>query len=401
LIRKLLSDEVQSFIKDHHSADPHQILLKHRSVSGLPVSIVVDQLIGRRKAYEKLPSWYRHESVLYPPALNIEQASSEEAALIKVAFLQNKIGDLSHKTLLDLTGGFGIDSYFFSKVFKTVHFVEPNSELLEISKHNHSVLGTSNIHYYNTFAEAFLENSPITSFDIIFLDPSRRIAGDKKVFSLTECEPNIVTLQQDIRKHSAHLLVKTSPLLDVQVGLNEVSFVKDIVITSIQNECKELLFFCEQNFKSEVTITAVNVNGKDANFSFLMSEERSAENVYSDPLKYLYEPNSSLLKSGAFKILGVVFDFPKLHPNTHLFTSSSFKDQFPGRVFEIESVIKPDPKRLMEYFEDGKANVFTRNYPLTVNEIRKKYGLKDGGDKYLIGCSGVNKKFLLVARRVR
>lgn len=396
----MLSDDVQSFIKDHHSADPHQILLKHRSVSGLPVSVVVDQLIGRQKAKERFPTWHRQDTIVYPPALNIEQASSERAACIKVEFLQHKMGDLSSKTLVDLTGGFGVDSYFFSRIFKTVFFVEPNSALLEISAHNHGVLGSSNIQYYNTSAERFLENLPADSFDVIFIDPSRRITGDKKVFSLTQCEPNVVALQQKILTHASNLFLKASPLLDIQVGLNELHFVKEIAISSIQNECKELLFFCEENFKSEPIITAINENGRDANFSFLLSEERAAETRYSDPLEYLYEPNASLLKAGAFKILSVVFNLPKLHPNTHLLTSSSFNEQFPGRVFQIESIVS-DPKKLMEHFEDGKANILTRNYPLGVNEIRKKYSLKDGGNKYLVGCSGMQRRFLLVARRIR
>jgi hypothetical protein len=400
LIKKLLSDDVQSFIKDHHSADPHQILLKHRSVSGLPVSVVVDQLIGRQKAKERFPTWHRQDTIVYPPALNIEQASSERAACIKVEFLQHKMGDLSSKTLVDLTGGFGVDSYFFSRIFKTVFFVEPNSALLEISAHNHGVLGSSNIQYYNTSAERFLENLPADSFDVIFIDPSRRITGDKKVFSLTQCEPNVVALQQKILTHASNLFLKASPLLDIQVGLNELHFVKEIAISSIQNECKELLFFCEENFKSEPIITAINENGRDANFSFLLSEERAAETRYSDPLEYLYEPNASLLKAGAFKILSVVFNLPKLHPNTHLLTSSSFNEQFPGRVFQIESIVS-DPKKLMEHFEDGKANILTRNYPLGINEIRKKYSLKDGGNKYLVGCSGMQRRFLLVARRIR
>ena len=400
MIKKLLSDDVQSFIKNHQLVDPHKILLKHQFVSGLPVSVVVDQLIGRRKAQERFPTWHRQDTIVYPPALNVEQASSERAACIKIEFLQNKMGDLSKKTLVDLTGGFGVDSYFFSKIFKTVFFVEPNSALLQISAHNHRILGSSNIQYYNTSAERFLNSPPKDSFDIIFIDPSRRITGGKKVFSLTQCEPNVVALQQRILMHSSNLLVKASPLLDIQVGLNELRFVKEVVISAIQNECKELLFFCEQNFESEPTITAINENGRDANFSFLWSEERAAEIRDSDPLEYLYEPNASLLKAGAFKTLSVVFDLPKLHPNTHLLTSSAFNDQFPGRVFQIESIVS-DSKKLIEHFEDGKANIFTRNYPLTVNEIRKKYSLKDGGDKYLIGCSGLNKKFLLVARRVR
>ena len=401
MISKLLSNDVQLFLRDHHLADPQQLLLKYRTISGLPASLVVDQLIGRRKAEEKFPTWYQNESIIYPPALNLEQSSSEKAAAIKIQLLQNEMGDLSDKTLIDLTGGFGVDSYFFSKAFKRVYVIEPNSQLLEITKHNHRELGALNLEYYNMPAENFLSSAYVKSTDAIFIDPSRRTTGDRKVYSLSESEPNVVALQDTMWRMSSHIVIKSSPLLDLQAGLNELDFVKHVSITSINNDCKEVLFFCERNFKAEATFTAINVNGKDTNFSFRLSEEHNAESQYSDPMEFIYEPNASLLKGGAFKILGEAFDLPKLHPNTHLFTSPSFNDKFPGRVFRLESVFKPDPKKLMEYFPDRKANIFTRNYPLTVNEIRKKYSLKDGGDKFLIGCSGMNKKFLLVARRVR
>ena len=382
-------------------ADPQQLLLKYRTISGLPASLVVDQLIGRRKAEERFPTWHLKENIIYPPALNLEQSSSEKSALVKVDLLQAQIGDLSDKTLLDLTGGFGVDSYFFSKAFKRVHVVEPNSDLLQISKHNHKELGALNIDHHNTSAENFLKSSLLKSADVIFIDPSRRAIGNRKVFSLNDSQPNVVALRENIWQLGANVLIKSSPLLDIQVGLRELDFVKQVCITSINNDCKELLFLCQFNFESEATITAINKNGKDTNFSFRLSEERSAENRYSDPLEFLYEPNASLLKGGAFKILGVAFDLHKIHPNTHLFTSSTFNSQFPGRVFRIESIVKSNDRKLSEIFEGQRANIFTRNYPLTVDEIRKKYLLKDGGDKFLIACSGMKKKFLLVARRVR
>jgi hypothetical protein len=172
-------------------------------------------------------------------------------------------------------------------------------------------------------------------------------------------------------------------------------------VTSIQNECKELLFFCEKGFQIEPTITATNVTDKVEIFSFKYSDERTAEITFSDPLRFVYEPNASLLKSGAFKILGTAFKLSKLHPNTHLFTSSTLIDQFPGRIFQIEAKVKLDPKRLLDYFEEGKANIFTRNYPLTVDEIRKRSRLKDGGDKFLIGCSGRTEKLLLAGKQVK
>ncbi len=401
MISKLLSKEVQSFLKDHHLEDPSHLLLKYRTISGLPASLVVDQLIGRRKAQERFPTWNLKENIIYPPALNLEQSSSEKSALVKVDLLKTGMGDLGNKTLLDLTGGFGVDDYFFSSVFKNVHVVEPNLDLLEIAKHNHHELGASNINYYNMTAEKFLKSTLLKSVDVIFIDPSRRATGNRKVFSLNDSQPNVVDLQEDIWQLGANVLIKSSPLLDIQVGLNELEFVNHIYITSINNDCKELLFFCQRNFEAEPTITAINLNGRDANFSFRISEERSAENRYSDPLEFIYEPNASLLKSGAFKILGVTFDLSKLHPNTHLFTSSTFNDHFPGRVFQIESIVKPNEKKPGEIFEDRRANIFTRNYPLTVNEIRRKYSLKDGGEKFLIGCSGLRSKFLMAARRIR
>jgi hypothetical protein len=334
--------------------------------------------------------------------LNIEQSSSETAAIAKISFLQRELGhDLSDKTLLDLTGGFGVDSYFFSRHFKKVDFVEPNSDLLAIAKHNHEVLGAFNIDYYSSSAETFLTRVANSSYDVIFIDPSRRIDGNRKVFSMNQCEPNVVALQQRIWDQTKNLLIKVSPLLDIQVGLKELLFVKSVVITSVHNECKELLFYCKQNFRTEPIIEAININGEKTSFSFAISDERKAEVTYSDPLQYIYEPNASLLKSGAFKLVGVVHNISKLQPNTHLFTSNFLIDEFPGRIFQIESKVKPDPKNLTRYFKDGKANILVRNYPLSVSDIRKKTRLKDGGEKFLIGCSGMHEKFLLAATKIK
>lgn len=402
LIKLLLSDEVQAFIEKHYHDDPRELLLKYRSVGDAPASLVADQITGRKKAEDKLATWYREKRIVYPPSLNIEQASSEKTALTKINLLKKELGpDLAGKTLLDLTGGFGVDSFFFSRHFKEVHFVEPDSRLIEISRHNHTVLGAANIHYFNIPAEAFLTSTGIREFDVIYIDPSRRVKGDKKVFSLGQCEPSVVTLQPKIWEKTNHLLLKSSPLLDIQVGLGELLSVKTLCITSVRNECKELIFFCKENFKSEPVITAINVDGKEDVFSFLISDERKAQIQFSDPLEYIYEPNASLLKSGAFKTLGVAFNIPKLHPNTHLYTSATLIEEFPGRIFQIEAIAKSGRKKLMDYFESGSANIITRNYPLSVDEIRKRSRLKDGGDKFLIGCSGLQQKFLLVGRKLK
>lgn len=402
MIHSLLSDEIQSFIEEHHQDDTNQLLLKYKTVFNIPISIVVDQVIGRKKAKEKLPTWFNHKKIIYPPSLNIEQSSSEQAALNKIKILRKELQDnLKNARLLDLTGGFGVDSYFFSRVFKEIHFVEPNESLLEIAKHNHHQLGATNIYYYNTTAEEFLERlSEPKSFYLIYIDPSRRSKNNQKVFSLNQCDPDITKLQFKLWEIGNALFVKSSPLLDIHVGLKELQHVKKVSITSIHNECKELLFYCDKNFELEPVIEATNLNHGDYSFTFKISEERKAEVNYGDPLKFLYEPNASLLKSGAFKIISATFNIYKLHPSTHFYTSDHIIKNFPGRIFQIESFVKLDPKVIRNFFNEGKGNIITRNYPLKVKDLRKKTGLKDGGHKFLIGFSGIKKKFLIVATKL-
>jgi 16S rRNA G966 N2-methylase RsmD len=402
LISQLLSSEVQSFINEHQHADPNEILLKYRTISGVPVSLVVDQLVGRKKVKEKIPSWHNVNRLIFPPSLNIEQSSSEETALNKVKILQDIFGSRANDlTLLDLTGGLGVDGFFFSKVCREIHLVEPSDELLKVVKHNFNELGVKNVVFHNNTAEEFLETlSGTATFGLIYIDPSRRTTSGQKVFSLSQCEPDVIRLQARIWQVTAHLLIKTSPLLDISQGLSDIRDVRKVSVVSVRNECKELLFYCEKNFHSEPVIEAINLGTKTSVFSFSFSDEQTSEAKPSDPLKYLYEPNASLLKSGAFKIISSAFNLYKLHPNTHLYTSETIVSDFPGRIFKIISVVKPDPKVLTAFFEDGKANIFARNYPLSVSELRKKTGLKEGGDKFLIGCSGLDKKFLIVAERL-
>lgn len=401
MIQRLLSSQIQSFIEEHKLEDPHHLLLKYKDVFQLPTSLVVDQITGRKKAKEKLPTWFKNTQIIYPPLINVEQSSSEKAARYKAKILVEYFGtETQVSTMVDLTAGLGIDSFFFSKIFREVHFIEQNKHLLEIAQHNHHQLEAKNLHYYNTSAEEFLK-STTRRFDFVYIDPSRRSRGNQKVFSLDQCEPNALLLQEQIWQLTDNVLVKASPLLDVHTGLTELKYVKKLVIISINNDCKELLFVCEKNFNAVPTIEAINIKDENEDsISFLVTDERDADVNYSEPLEYLYEPNASILKSGAFKTIGVLFNVYKLHPNTHLYTSKQFVENFPGRIFQIQSLVKPDAKALKKFFLEGKANITTRNYTLSVDELRKKTGLKDGGDKFLIGFSGIKKKFLVVATKM-
>lgn len=394
VIQFLSNPDLQNFIYENEHVDEHVLLLKQKEIFGVGASTVVDQIVGRRKAKTKIPVFYLTKGIIYPPGINLEQCSSEATALFKSDLLKGEI-------CADLTGGFGVDSFFLSKKFEIVHYVERNENLFEIVKHNHDKLGALKIQHHLKSAEEFLAETTL-HFDCIYIDPSRRAEGNKKVFKLSECEPDVVGLQKTIFEKSNQLLVKTSPLLDVQHGLKELQSVEKVIVVSVDNECKEVLFLCTKNYEEEASIETINIS-KEGNqiFAFRFSEEQKMEIDFSNPRPYLYEPNASILKAGAFKSIGNKFNLKKIHPNTHLYTSDILKEGFPGRVFEITEEVKVDKKSWSTFLPDGKANITTRNYPLSPEELKKKTGLKDGGEKYLIGFSGIDRKYLMVADRVR
>ncbi len=398
MIALLLQPEVQKFILEHEQDDEKKLVLQHRTILGIPTSVIAEQISGRRKAKVKLPLYYKSQNIIYPPGLNLEQSSSEVTAVFKANTLNSVLG--TNKTIADLTGGFGIDSFFLSKLCKQVSYVEPNNALLQFTAHNHSVLGATNIQHNNNTAEKFLQ-SYSGKLDCVFIDPSRRNKSNQKVFKLSDCEPDVSVLLPEIFQKSGCALIKTSPLLDIQQGIKDLQHVEKVWVVSVDNECKELLFFCRKRFVGEPSITAVNLQDGHEDFEFTVTEEKSVALKFSDPLTYLYEPNASILKAGAFKIVGEKFSLLKLHPSTHLYTSTELIQNFPGRIFKITRKVKPDPKALKELFSEGKANVITRNYPLTAEELKKKTKLKDGGALYLLGFSGKSEKHLVAAMRIK
>ena len=396
ILDRISSQDVQQYIRDHEHGDVQAMILKHKTILEIPASIIADQISGRRKAKEKIPTFY-HAQVIYPPGINLEQSSSEQTATYKVKIFMRAVPVC--KRLIDLTGGFGVDSFFLSKIFKAVQYVEPNPDLLRIVKRNHDSLGAFNISHNNSIAENFLsEDEEATA---IFIDPSRR-NETRKVFAFADCEPNVVSLQDKIYQATNLLMVKASPMLDVKLGIQELKFVQQVFVLSVDDEVKELLFLCRKDFSGEPVINAVNLKKDDTeSFVFKFSDETSAQSRFSDPRTYLYEPYSSILKAGAFKSTGRSYDLKKIQINTHLYTSNRLVSEFPGRIFEILSEVKPDKKDIAAFFLDGKANVITRNYPLSVEELKKKTGLKDGGEKYLLAFSGETKKFVVAATRVK
>ncbi len=412
ILSAIVKKELQAFILANEKVDERKLVLQRKIIQGVPSAIVADQISGRRKAKIKLPSFYQTTGIVYPPSIGLEQSSSEIASKFKARiiarkepFQTNVLPIASLPRGVDLTGGFGVDSFFISQVCNQLDFVEPDTALLDIARHNHELLGANQIRYHGTTAEAFLAN-PNQEFDFVFIDPSRR-SGSKKVFKLADCQPAISQLLPLIFGKTGMLLLKASPLLDLQQGLLELKLVEKVFVVAVDDECKEVLYLCTPRGVPEPTVICASLSsrfpeklaGTDL-FSFTFSQEKSTSSEISGPRTYLFEPNASILKAGAFKTLGKHHGLHKLHVNTHLYTSDQFIDNFPGRIFRIE-ILQPDANKLKAFFPDRKANVVVRNYPLSPEQLKKKWRLQDGGEKYLIGFCGPKGKFLAAASRLK
>ena len=402
IIDSILRKEVQDFIHAHEHDDVQKLLLKQKTLFGVPTEWIANQISGRRKSQTRLSDWYKTGGIIYPHILNLEQSSSQATAQFKRNLVQETLGiPRAISSGCDLTGGFGIDGYYLSLCAKRLDYIETNEALTEIAKHNHNMLGAKNIQYHNTMAELFLSDVA-EKFDFLFLDPSRRKAH-QKIYKLSDSSPDIVSLLPQLLVKAEVVLLKTSPLFDIQQGCRELKNVNEVVVVAVENECKELLFLLKKDFSVAPVIRAVDLrkNGEINNsVSFRFEDEKSAIADFGSPLTYLYEPNVAILKAGAFKWIARQYRLKKMAPSTHLYTSEKILDDFPGRIFKITDQVKPD-KKLKDRFTNGYANIIARNYPLSVAEIKKKTGLKEGGDQYLIGTQTEKEKLLLMAERVK
>ncbi|MBW2937898.1 class I SAM-dependent methyltransferase [Aureisphaera sp. CAU 1614] len=365
----LLRPEVQKFIKEF-KGDVSQLAFKGSPWSEIPAKELMQQIESYTKCKDKLPTWYNSHNIIYPPKLHIEQTSSEITALYKASLVNGE-------SLADITGGFGVDTYFFSEKFSKVHHFEQNKDLSEMAAYNYKQLNKNNVTF---FAEDGLEGIQNTKYDVIFIDPSRRHASKGKVFFLKDCEPNLVEHQGFLLEHCETLLVKTSPMLDISVGLKELNNVSEIHIVALNNEVKELIWILSKSISEVILIKTINFSKTEREeFQFYYDSENSE--LYEAPLTYLYEPNAAIMKAGGFSKICDAFPVYKLAQHSHLFTSDTLID-FPGRAFKITSVI-PYQKSEMKNFAKSKANVSTRNFQESVAQIKKKWNINDGGNKYL------------------
>ena len=391
MIEKLLSPEVQKFIKDHQFDDPFQLSLEAKKhPSDFPAKEAIQQIQSRQKAKSKLPGWLQTKGIIFPAPISIEQCSSELTARYKSTLI-------SGKSILDLTGGSGVDMSYFAAQFNSTTYVEPNLQLCELAQHNFKTLGINNVTIKNTLANNFLDENA-GRFDLVFLDPSRRVEN-RKVFKIEDCSPNLYEIIPRCLHVAYSVLVKLSPLVDLTLLQKEFS-PNHIWIVGVKNEVKEILCLI-QSVTKECRIEAVMLKAESdpQEFKFVQKQENEAISEFSLPLKYIYEPNASIMKAGAFKLIGKHYGFKKLHPNTHLYTSEELIENFPGKTLTFQGTIKPNKKEIQKQFPNKTVNVLTRNYPISANQIKSKFGLKDGGEAFLIGVTLMDTKSTLLKCR--
>ena len=388
---------------------------KYKHLSDAEWHWFLQQIEGRERTADKLPTFASIPDWWYPVRLSCEQCSSELTARYKASLLSPlALGEGKEERFLDLTGGYGVDTYFLSEQFIHTDYVEQNEELCRIAAHNFALSQKSKVErqklsiaIHNTTAEDFLLSSPCgeAGWGLIFLDPARRDSHGSKVFRIEDCTPNVVELLPTLLAHGKQLMIKLSPMLDLTQALSRLSTLDsrltwDVYVVAIKNEVKEVLLLSRPlistPLNSNPSITAIDLTKKDQAFIFTKEEESNSEAVLQcngltgEAGLYLYEPNAAILKAGAYKLVAQRFGLTKLDVNTHLYVSDTLVPNFPGRVWQING----------EGARGKQANVLVRNYPLTPDQLKKKLHLRDGGTAFVIGCRVAGKPTLFYATRV-
>jgi hypothetical protein len=387
----ILNPEIQAFINDNIDKRISTLALQKNPFPDMDWISILNQIEAKAKAKNKLPIWFTTDNIIYPSKISIEQTSSEKTA-------SHKASIVSGESLIDLTGGFGVDDYYFSKKIKCVAHCEINPELSNIVKHNFEQLKAKNISCHAGDSSSILSTLN-QKWDWIYIDPSRRNDAKGKVFLLKDCFPNVPENLDSYFKKSNAILIKTAPLLDISAGLAELKNVKTIHIVALENEVKELLWELHSDYTSKITVNTVNIlKDKTEAFDFILNAESKTPN-YGLPQKYLYEPNSAIMKSGGFDEVGLFYNLDKLHKHSHLYTSIHLIS-FPGRAFLILNYFNYNKIEMKNFLENKKANITTRNFPDTVESIRKKWKIKEGGNLYCFFTTDENnQKIVLICTK--
>lgn len=369
------------FIARHKSDDVRKLALG-KVPEGIDLPFCLQQIEGWQLACKKIPQWAETEGLLYPPRLSMEQCSSEKTALYKRQLVQRVLCDEMGQ-MADLTGGFGIDFSYMAPLFDKAVYIEQQVSLCQIALHNFNLLGLHHIEVRHSQAEDELEK--INDVSLIYADPARRDSTGRKVVLLEDCQPNVICLQDELLKRSKVVVLKLSPMLDIRQALRQLRNVREVHVVSVDGECKELLLVMHQQ---DTPFCYHCVNLSDS------AQETIVPETWCDPVicekekTFLYEPNASILKAGVQDALCIQLGVEKLHPFSHLYTSSELVADFPGRSFRIlgrSDFSKQGLRALLSGVR--QANLTVRNFPASVQELRKKLKLSEGGHLYLFATT--------------
>ena len=416
-----MEDLLKQFIKEHREDDTRQLALQAGRYPDVDMPTALTQIAGWQSIRDKVPTWAACDDIIYPPHLPLEQCSSEATAIYKYGVVANN-GD--HASLADLTGGFGIDCWFISHAFLHTTYIERQEELVNIAHHNFHALNSKTSSSYqetqlglNLSGKNYLlsnvrqREEAGLSFDFIhkdsvvwlnenqkhfswlFIDPARRDGHGGKTVAISDCEPDVSKLEELLVNKASHVMIKLSPMLDLDLALSQLKHVEEAHIVAVDNECKELLLILSKDVITDIDKTPIhcaNIKKDEVQtFSFNKAEEQQATYVFADEMgHYLYEPNVSILKAGAYRCLTKHYGVKKLHANSHLYTSDIIIPDFPGRIFIVEGSCGFGKKELKALLADTtKANITIRNFPASVAELRKRLHLQEGGDTYLFATT--------------
>jgi hypothetical protein len=423
----LVNEKTWEFIRQHADDDVRKLALQGVKDAEVDLQMALQQIAGRQTARRKLPSWAAVDGIIYPPHLNMEQCSSEQTARYKGSLISAlSLKGEGSRLFVDLTGGFGVDFYWIARSFTsqpssfgsqhssfTPHlvYVEQNETLCTISSHNFELLGLDcsvcccdTATYLTTMSHA----------DLIYMDPARRNKHGGRTYGIADCSPNVLELLPLLMEKADRVLLKLSPMLDWRKAIEDLKYVSEVHIVSVDNECKELLLLLDKACQDDLRVVCVNFS-KDGEQMFTFSPSHPltpspSHSLTFSPSHFLYEPNASIMKAGCFEAVEARYPVSQVAPNSHLFLSDVEIGDFPGRKFQIlaiSSMNKQDIKCKFEEIINQKltsmksANITVRNFPMSVDQLRKKLKLKDGGDTYIFATTTASgEHMLLICRKI-
>ena len=391
----MMNEATIEFVRRHRGDDVRTLALQARRSDDVDLPWALDQIQGWQTARRKLPSWAAIDGIIYPPHLSMEQCSSEQTAIYKCGILE-RIPMSCRETLIDLTGGFGVDFAFMARGCRQAVYVERQEHLCETASHNFELLGLNHARVIHGEAEDILKDldtNPTST--LLYLDPARRDSNNSRTYAINDCTPNVLELKDTLLKAAHHVLIKLSPMLDWHKAVSDLGErVAEIHLVSVANECKEMLVLLSAEHEGEPTIHCVN---DEQSLIYKPSQDNEGPVLATnDNAAYLYEPNASIMKAGCFGLLTQRYAVKALSADSHLFVSDDKIMDFPGRRFAITAITTMNKKELSRALNGiTRANIAVRNFPMSAQELRKRLRLHDGGDCYIFGTTTGDSQHLL------